>query len=109
MSPHQKRQQAARKSTPDRPQASRIEGVPSGADKSEEYHATAQQPPAGVQPVEPQDSYLIGAHTAQQRKLLELNTATRRPDRRKPEAQPDPDIAPGQHATGSNVDMDKKK
>jgi hypothetical protein len=76
-------------------------------EKTAEAHAaTTQQPPVGVQPVEPEDPYLAGAGVERQRQLLATNAIV---SGRKPEAQPEQDMPAGLHATGTNVNLNRKK
>jgi hypothetical protein len=78
-------------------------------DAMAEAHASAtQQPPAGVQPIEPEDPYLVGAGAERQRQLLARNAKVQGKGR-KPEAQPELDTPAGLHATGTNVDLNHKK
>lgn len=78
-------------------------------EETAEAHASAtQQSPAGVQPIEPVEPYLAGAGAEQQRQLLAGNTKVSSKGK-KPEAQPEQDTPAGLHATGTNVDLSRKK
>lgn len=109
MATHEKHEQGLQQAKVDRRQGREGEAVPGEGEEPVEHAASRQQPPAGVQSVEPQDSSLTGASGALQRELLGLNAETNRKDGRKAEAQPDEDTPAGQHATGSNVDPSKGK
>jgi len=62
----------------------------------EEVRAARSQAPTSVQPVEPEDAYLTGVSRSLQRRLLGLNV-----DGARRQAKPHPEVAAGQHATGS--------
>lgn len=69
----------------------------SHASKAEILHeepAGTQEPPASVQPVEPEDARQTGSSKPIQREVLERNV-------RDGEARPHPETVAGQHATGS--------
>ncbi len=107
---HEGHNEGASSAGADRSQVAKADAVPAKGEDSTEPAASAQQPPAGVQSVEPQDAHLIGASGSLQRKLLAQNTSADRKDGRKPQAQPEPDLPAGQHATGSSdVEPSRKK
>jgi hypothetical protein len=57
-----------------------------------EHEMPAQEHPVSVQPIEPEDPHETGSSKPAQRELLKQNAS---------QAQPHPETAPGQHATGS--------
>jgi hypothetical protein len=65
--------------------------------ESEEVASGKHQPPASVQPVEPEDAYLTGGSRSLQRRVLGLNVQASA-------GEPHPETKPGQHATGSFTD-----
>jgi hypothetical protein len=70
---------------------------PAAHAKAEVLHeepAGKQEPPASVQPVEPEDARQTGSSKPMQREVLERNV-------RDGEAQPHPETVAAQHATGS--------
>lgn len=60
-----------------------------GDEAAVERAASTQQPPASVQPVEPEDAYLTGASRSLQRRLLGLNVGDVRAGARKPHTASD--------------------
>ncbi|MGB6132563.1 MAG: hypothetical protein WCC14_02035 [Acidobacteriaceae bacterium] len=64
--------------------------------------ASAQQSPAGVHPVEPEDAYLTGTSRSLQRRVLGLNV-----DRH--QSQQHPESVPAQHATGSFTGQETRR
>lgn len=67
--------------------------------------ASEQQPAPSVHPYEPEDAYLTGSSRSLQRRVLGLNVDRHDEDAHAGEqghqAEPHPQQAPGQHATGS--------
>jgi hypothetical protein len=69
-------------------------------DATEEPRASRQQPPAGVQPVEAEDTQLTGATHPQQREVLQKNLPCGEKSSES-QAERHPEMPAGIHATGS--------
>lgn len=69
--------------------------------RAEERDASKHQPPAGVQPIEPEDPRLVGGNKEDQHRALEDNV--------KGESEEHPDSTGGLHATGSFTDDSAKR
>lgn len=72
---------------------------------SHQQKASEQQPGPNVHPYEPEDAYLTGTSRSLQRRVLGLNVDRHGENAHAGEsgrqAEPHPQQAPGQHATGS--------
>lgn len=80
---------------------------------AQQQRASEQQPAPGVHPYEPEDAYLTGTSRSLQRRVLGLNVDRHGEDSRAGEsghqAEPHPQQAPGQHATGSYTGSDHEQ
>jgi hypothetical protein len=74
-------------------------------DATEEPRASKQQPPAGVQPVEAEDSHITGTTHHQQREALQKNVSGKEQDSGH-QAERHPEMPAGIHATGSFTKKD---
>ena len=72
-----------------------------GSEPAIEHEMTAQEHPASVQPVEPEDPRKSGSSKPAQREVLEKNSSEGK-------AQEHPETVAGQHATGSFTDKKRR-